>query len=130
MKKLLSIFLIVAILFTAAGICYAETEAPEITEEEIPGDPPAENEEIEDLGEPEEAGETNSENVDKAVYEEEDRDIPDDPVPGGSPQIEIAETKLPAAGGVPAGIFFAAGGLFIIAALILVFARRKAAPEN
>lgn len=110
MKKFLSLLLVMAIVFAAAGICYAtEDEEIDITDEETAGSP---------------------ETVDIAEYEEGVLDIMDDSTPGGAPTIEIAETKLPAAGGISAEIFYAAGALLIIAALVLVFARRKVASEN
>ena len=64
--------------------------------------------------------------------------IDEEPVPEGTPETSVetvdvgeetipGDSSLPAAGGIPAEVFYAAGGLFIAVALVLTFTRKKAA---
>jgi len=123
MKKLLSLFLALVIALSAVGICYATAEADD-KNIEIPG------EEV-----------TGSPTVDTAVYEEETIFIDEEPIPEGTPETSVetvdvgeetipGDSSLPAAGGIPAEVFYAAGGLFIAVALVLTFTRKKAASKS
>ncbi|MGE5613688.1 MAG: LPXTG cell wall anchor domain-containing protein [Bacillota bacterium] len=110
MKKLIGLLLVFAMIFIAGSVCFAEPEDDaNIPDTEVPGAP--------------------LENVDTATYDEPPVEIEEEGVPGGEPDTsaevtEIKEEELPKTGGVPAEAFYAVGGLFVVAALVL--SRKKA----
>ncbi len=128
MKKFLSLLLTLTIILSAAGMCFAATEdkdegtdgkVVDIPDKEVPGAP----------------------NVDTAVYAEQTTTIEDEDIAAGESKtstdvVDIGEEEVPKAGslpdtgGIPAEVFYAAGGLLIVAALILTFARKKATSKN
>ncbi|MGI6669084.1 MAG: LPXTG cell wall anchor domain-containing protein [Acetivibrionales bacterium] len=113
MKKLLSLLLVFSVILVSGGICFAAPGDTAIPDSEVPGAP--------------------LENVDAATYEEPPVEIEDEGIPEGLPDTfaevtEIEEEEiprdLPKTGGIPAEAFYAVGGLFVIAALVL--SRKKA----
>jgi len=108
MKKFLVLFTVLALVFALATVSYATQ--PEIEEEQTPA---------------------------SAVYDEPELEVEDEGTPAGTPdttsqrEVEVGEEKTPASnklaetGGVAAEVFYAAGGLFIVAAGVLAFAKKK-----
>lgn len=106
-KKIISLMLALSLLFMVGSFSFAQTDDIEVSDPMVPGAP--------------------AQSVTGDMYDEE---IEDDGVPGGASDtsvrlIEIEDEEppkadaLPQTGGIPAGTFYAAGALLIIAALII-----------
>lgn len=117
MKKFLVLFVILSIIFTLATVCFADEETTDIDNELTPMSSP----------------ETST----TATYDDPEREIEIEETPAGAPETGSQEErdlsaeavpasgKLAETGGVAAEVFYAAGGLFIVAAGVLAAARKK-----
>lgn len=104
MKKLITILLALILLLGLSGICYGDIE-----DEPIPGAPTT---------------------VDSEMYGTEET-ILDDGIPESGVKTETVVDEaipkaLPKTGGIPAEAFYVAGGLFIVAAVIISMKKAKA----
>lgn len=100
MKKLFGIFLILVFVFSIGSTSFAATNGADIPEQPVPGAP--------------------IQNAVDDTYGPPEVQIFDPEVPGGAANTtDIKDTVLPKTGGVPAGTFYAGGGVLVAAALIL-----------
>lgn len=110
------------VAFSAAVVCYAapdtNDDGVDVTDQTTPLSPAT---------------------VDDDMYDDptvEDNQIPFNPPDTSQQTVDVEDTtvpldsSLPGTGGIPAEVFYAAGGLFIVAAVVLTFARKKAVTKG
>lgn len=102
MKKL--ICLLLALLFTVLFTTIAMAETNEIDDPLVPLSP---------------------DTVTTTQYDEIN-EFEDDPIPeSGPPDTEIPDEALPQTGGIPVEVFYVAGGICILSAILLLGRKRK-----
>jgi len=115
-RKFFSLVLVLVVVISSVSICFAANNDVQIPDTVVPAAP----------------------SVTDDMYEEQTTFIDDADIPEGSTKtstdtVEVGEqtvpagSSLPKTGGIPAELFYAAGGMFIVAALVLTFAKKKAA---
>lgn len=100
MKRILSLLLALTLVIMIGSVSFAAGDGTKITDPEVPGAP--------------------VENVNAATYVEPDEAIPTAPVNESvTDEVVPKGDALPKTGGIPAEAFYAAGALFVVAALII-----------
>jgi len=65
------------------------------------------------------------------VHDSQYESIEDEEVPeSGPPEVEILDEKLPQTGGIPVEVFYIAGGICIISAVLLISRKNKPSEKN